>query len=248
MYTSVEDLQERMNKNQGPDREKFGLIKDKKEEAFKIAKTMPHLIQFFSEKIRDDDDVAKAIIQCEPTCIGYLSERVKNDKNFVEMAIEKDGWAYTAIGEEAQKNKVFLFQAIEKAVDVLAVIHDNPIIKKQDVILSLLEINKESIKYIDINSIENKTMQKALAHNGLLLEYVSEEVKNDKEMVLLALKNNEEALEFSSPMIKEICKEGEPIKILEKTIKREKIDKMSNGIDNVLKKAPRRGGYIYIWK
>lgn len=246
MYTSIEDLQERMNRNQGPDGEKFGLIKNNKIEAFKVAKHMPHLIQFFNEEIKDNDEVAKAIIDSEPTCIGYLSDRIKNDKKYAEMAIEKDAWAYTSIGEKLRSDKELLIKAAKKNIDILAVIHDSPIINKQDVIIELLEKNKDAIKYIDMESMEKKTIEKILSKNGLLLEYLSDEMKDDKEIVLVAIKNNDEALEYSSPTIQQICKEGEPIKELEKTLKKEKIEKVSNGIDMAFKQVPslKKGVYI----
>lgn len=43
----------------------------------------------------------------------------------------------------------------------------------------------------------------AVQNQGSLLDYASEELKNDKQIVLAAIENNPEALEFASDRLKE---------------------------------------------
>lgn len=247
MYKSIEDLKERIDKNIGPEKEKFGLIKNNITEAFKVAKTMPYLIQFFDDEIRDNDEVAKAIIESEPICLTYLSDRIKNDKKYAKMAIDKDAWAYTSIGDDLKSDKDLLINAVNKNVDLLAVIKDFQLIKNEDVMIDLLENNINTIKYIDIEKINKKNIEKMLSKNGLILEYLTDKMKDDKEIVLAAIKNNEESLEYSSPAIKKICREGEPIKILKDIIKLEKVDKVSVEIEKSFnKKNNKKGSYIYL--
>ena len=62
--------------------------------------------------------------------------------------------------------------------------------------------------------IEN-TPEKILRKNGLALKYASKEIKNDKEMVLLAVKSNGNALEYAS---EELQKDQQIINIAKKNL------------------------------
>lgn len=57
--------------------------------------------------------------------------------------------------------------------------------------------------------LENKP-KKIIENNGLALKYASNELKNDKKIVLLAIKNNGNALKYAS---EELQKDPEIIKI-----------------------------------
>jgi len=52
------------------------------------------------------------------------------------------------------------------------------------------------------NSDNRDYVLNAVSKKGSLLDYASNELKNDKEVVLAAIKNNPEALEFASDKLK----------------------------------------------
>ena len=54
-----------------------------------------------------------------------------------------------------------------------------------------------------MTGLKNKNeVLKAIKNDGLLLEYASPELRNDREVVLTAIQNNDWALEFASDELK----------------------------------------------
>jgi hypothetical protein len=53
-------------------------------------------------------------------------------------------------------------------------------------------------KYIFQKFLLDNKPEKIIENNGLALKYASKELKNDKKMVLIAVKNNGNALKYAS--------------------------------------------------
>lgn len=70
-------------------------------------------------------------------------------------------------------------------------------------------------KYTFRKFLLENTLEKILSKNGLALKYISKELKNDKNMVLLAVKSNGNALKYAS---EELQKDPEIINIAEKNL------------------------------
>ena len=70
-------------------------------------------------------------------------------------------------------------------------------------------------KYTFRKFLLENTPEKILRRNGLALRYISKELKNDKNMVLLAVKSNGNALKYAS---EELQKDPEIINIAKKNL------------------------------
>ncbi len=91
---------------------------------------------------------------------------------------------------------------------------------------ALLKIKEDPHNYkklpIEYRLNKEITIAAVRAH-GWNLAYASLELKNDRQVVLEAVKKNGNELQYASEEIKNLCKQQNPIKILESILLSEKL-------------------------
>ena len=71
-------------------------------------------------------------------------------------------------------------------------------------------------------------MLSAIKEYGDALQYASERLKDDKEVVLAAVNKDGIALDFASPGIQELCEGQDPVEVLTRAIQAEKLQERLN--------------------
>ena len=74
----------------------------------------------------------------------------------------------------------------------------------------------------------------AVVNNEQNIRYVYDRLKNDKDVVLTAIKQNGLALKYASESIKSLCKDKDPVEVLEKAMKAENL---SDNLEKALSKS-----------
>lgn len=158
-------------------------------------------LQYGSAPLKNDTAIVQQALKHTGLALAYASDNIKNIPEFVKLALDKNPEAMQFASKDLKQNADFILEVIES--DEFA----------ED------EVNQAKagiFKYIDINLQQNndfmqqafeanpfvlkfvsKEMLKAiLAENGMALEYVSTEMKKDKEIIDVALANNPDAAQF----------------------------------------------------
>ena len=112
---------------------------------------------------------------------------------------------------------------------LIALTEENP--KNKELILKNMQYNLQILEYIDEDLFEDtEFVKKVLLENGMALEFMPQEIQNNKELVIIALNNSAGfALKFASEELKadkEVVKESikkwkSPLKYASKELQQE---------------------------
>lgn len=147
------------------------------------------------EMLKRDKDVIKAVVSFDGWDLEKVSAEFKNDKEIVEAAIAKDGVALQFASEELRNDKDIVMNAMmtspffEPASDELK--------NDKEFIMEVYEKSPESdllLSYLPENLKNDKDIVLALtAKYGGAFRNASEELKNDKDFVIQIVSRNEKS-------------------------------------------------------
>ena len=137
-----------------------------------------YALQYASEELRNDKDVVITAVGHNGNALQYASEELQNDKDVAMAALINSTEAFKYISERLQSDKEFILHAIgQKDVDAFDDDLDSYI---SDNIPEKLKSEKDFVLQM-------------VSVNGMALGCVADELKVDKEVVTLAVKNNGKA-------------------------------------------------------
>ena len=152
--------------------------------------------------------LVREFIGFEDDILSYLEEPAKSDIDFIENCINCHSkysttkWGYLRYASERIKNDSSLFIKWIKESESLHClnfaefsIQTNQEI--QNLIKDYLETNWDLVKYCHPSMRDDiAIMKKAIADNGLNLEFASDELKKNKDFLLSAVEENQDAVKF----------------------------------------------------
>jgi len=210
-------------------------IKDR--EIVKIAvSNYGSILEYVDDKFKDDNEIVKLAVQNDGLALRYASSNLKNDKEIVKLAVENNILSIQYANEiqidnillddqeiknnnKIKNNKIWIYIIKKYNNDknfILNIIKDKPFaliyasdIVKQDseIISKLVEIitTKDSLalQYASDELKNNFDIVKlAVGDNGLALQYAGDELKNNFDIVKAAIENNPSALQYASNELK----------------------------------------------
>lgn len=162
-------------------------------------------LQYADKELKGNYNVVYRAVTQNGLALEYASEELKRNYDVVYQAITENGLALEYVADELKRNYNIAHQAVVECDMALEYVADefknNPVI-----VMAALE-NSFSYPYRkgeafllagpDIRNNPDIT-KKVLTHNGLMLEYVSLELKGDYNIVQTAVTQNGLALEFAN--------------------------------------------------
>lgn len=144
-----------------------------------------------------------------------------------EVALEAIKLNYSSIDFIDKKllTKEFVYKALEINPSVYAILRNSANCKDDFKFLEL-SARYERFMYFqgeDVRSNKHLAMI-SVHHNGGTLLHLSNELKNDKEVVLEAVKQKPYAINFASKEIQELCKGSDPAITLERLLLAEQLN------------------------
>lgn len=156
------------------------------------------------EEAKQDREFMIDVLKVNPEATRHIGDNLINDKELFEVAVEKYGKALCHAGEQLQDDKDLVLKAVNQ--DAWATHYASERLQND--------------KDVAMASVRN--------YPGSL-SWVGEEMKNDKEVVLEAYKKDNFTLQHASKEIQDLCKDKDPIKVLESCILAEKLqDQLSH--------------------
>ena len=138
------------------------------------------VLEFVSDELKDDYEIAKCVAENDPYSFGFLGPEMRKNKELAWLAFENTDFSCdpcSCLTSEVLDDEEFVLKAVEK----------EPFVFKE--ISSRLKGNKE----IALTAIKN----------GVSLEYVSDELKKDRNVVLEAVRRNGHQLKYVSEKLKD---------------------------------------------
>ena len=169
-----------------------------------------------------------------------LPLKFRKDRKIALKAIKKYETSYSHLCDSLKNNERFLLRALKENNDLAGVIvRENPqiflnskllalyIVKKYNNAISFLSEDLRNDKEIIINAVIG-------AQSSNYFNLIPEHFWNDKTVVLKAIENDEDYLEFASQEIQDLCQDFDPIdfdpiETLTKAIEVEKLHKELEG-------------------
>ena len=172
--------------------------------------------QYMDEKFRDDTDIALAAIKNHSLALAYVSDRLKADRNVVYAALLEsyDGDVMEHADEKFKSDEAFVLEFLKKGKCSIYTYISSELQGKKEIALLAVQLSTNGFVFRLIPEIfksDRAFIMEALTPSefnpenlqGRLIEFIPDELKDDKELVKLALnRSNGSALEFASDKMK----------------------------------------------
>lgn len=142
-----------------------------------------YALRFVPEAFQNDADVVLKAVKNNGWSIAYASESLRGNRKIGLAAVKKHYEAFKELSEELRKDREIVREAIRS-------------VKDKDMLTSVLD---EVL--LDFGADENRDIvEAAVKKNGrvLWLKYMPEKFLNDKEIVMMAIKNEKEMFYLAS--------------------------------------------------
>jgi hypothetical protein len=125
-------------------------------------------------------------------------------KEITKEDVEKDTKQFEFVKDELKDDKDFVISILKKDPLMFKFVSDN-LKNDYEVSNTVYTLSPKDVIYSkNLDFIGKKeVMMPLIKENGLLLEFVADNLKEDYEMVIIAVSQNNEAKQFISPKIKE---------------------------------------------
>lgn len=198
----------------------MNFIKNDKEIAIATISIYPYFFDYFSDEIKDDEEIALVAIKFRLINFESVSDRLKSNKNFVLEAVKLDTQCYIVkyMSEELRNDEEIILQFIknseryiisngnEGVERVFGYVGEN-LIKNRSFILKILKLESYTIHYIfDYMSEELRNDKEiaiaALKKSGSFISYLGEKLCDDEEFIMIAIRDIAEVIDFASDRLK----------------------------------------------
>ena len=148
-----------------------------------------------------------------------LPEWIFNDKELMTVAIKKDSDSYKHIGKSLKNDKAFLLGLLSEGVKIPFKVMPVKYRRDYEIVMKNVELGVWlwglSDTFLDKRELIQTAITKGIPHN---LNYASERLKDDEELVLGAVKRMSGAIYSSSERLQRLCQGKDPVKVLEALI------------------------------
>ncbi len=145
-------------------------------------------LEFF-EEFASDERVVMAAVKQDGKQLKFATEELRNDKKIVTQAIENNKEALRHAGDDIRNNKPFMFNLIKKDKGYAKYL-GSELRTSHDFLISTMEkLGKEFLEFIADEMKDDKAfMLEAIKLDKHALAYASNRLKEDKDVVLASIR------------------------------------------------------------
>ncbi|EFC36656.1 predicted protein [Naegleria gruberi] len=150
-----------------------------------------------STEFMEDEEFVLSAIEENYSVFNTTSDKLKNDKAFIRKALKRNGKVIYELSDELMGDEELIKIAIEQNPMVFEAIYENESINcGADVIKMAVEKNGQLLQFVT-EDLENFD-RIAVKQNPLALDYASDQLKNDRDSVLEAVKKDGSCFVYAS--------------------------------------------------
>ncbi|MFM7684286.1 MAG: DUF4116 domain-containing protein, partial [Bacteroidota bacterium] len=165
-----------------------------REFVFRALKKNGLLLEFLDNKFKNDERAIIEALKQNGLALKFVNDRFKNNEALVSIAVKQNGMALEFASDSLRNNEDIALIALlqnKKSYKYIGEVADNSV-----------QIQTERIKNMiidgEIKNDDSDIAKTCCQLNGNLLEYFSDEIKNDTSVVSLAIENNGSSFRFAS--------------------------------------------------
>jgi hypothetical protein len=164
------------------------------------------ILKFASKKLRNDKEIVLEAVKKNGLMLKFASNELRNDKEIILAAIKNHAYAFEYASEELRDNKEFLLYIIKN--NILHYAFEELRINKEIILNKIKNNNNNLNNIIEIKELDNYNaiILENNIRNITFLEYASDKLKNDREIILEVVKRTGWALKFASNELRFIKK------------------------------------------
>jgi hypothetical protein len=158
-------------------------------------------IQYASDKLLDNKQVMLKAIKLGIS-IEYLSEQLCNDKDIVMQAVKQNSTQIRYASERLQNDIDIVVKAMEKDDEAK---YYTSVFRNKDSVLKLLKRKPQLFKYTYAYTLDRQVVLEAVRLDGMNLRHVAEkwiEMTSDLQVILEAVKQNGASIQYASNELK----------------------------------------------
>ncbi|MTC14598.1 DUF4116 domain-containing protein, partial [Providencia alcalifaciens] len=202
---------------------------DDKDKVLNVAKFGPDTLKHVSERLRDDEDVVftalsyhsdalkyasfrfrdseeliLSLVERDAVVIKYASSRLKDNVSIVKQAILKNGTLLQYASEGLKDNFELVKAAVQENGNALEFASER-LKNNKEIVLLAVQSRGHSFRYASDTCRDDFSIVLAAIENNRyfsVLEFASERVNNNKELVLAAVQNHGLSIKFASNILK----------------------------------------------
>ena len=170
-------------------------LKNNKEFIIPFIKLDGRVLKFLSDVFKDDISIASLAINSEylpGAALKYVSDRLKNDKKFVFDSLYENGANFKYAADELKNDIDFLYElAKNKKIRAFDCVSDE---KKKELAMLIKKENNYELGAFCLSVLpeyfcdDKQMVMNAVKDNGQLLMHASDRLKDDKDVVMTAVK------------------------------------------------------------
>lgn len=163
-------------------------LKDNEEFVLKTVKLDGSLLEYASDRLKDNEKVVLSAIKNKSLSLEYASIRLRNKKEIAIKAVTKNGNALEYVSEELKDNKDVFLAALSNQSNAVqyapkSFVNDKEYAKK------ILKWNPSTFIYFPhLLKDDYEIVKMAIRQLPEVFFWVSDRLKNNKELVLMAMK------------------------------------------------------------
>jgi hypothetical protein len=163
-----------------------------------------YYFKYASAKLRDDEELARLSLRINTSTFESLSERLRSKKDFVRDVVEKSGYELNFASAILKDDPEIVKIAAIQYPPILMQI--SPRFREDDkFMISIIESNANAITAASAKLKDDKNFAiKSLltTHSVAILEYLSERLRDDEDVVEMAVRKNQSNLLYTSERIR----------------------------------------------
>ncbi|EFC41905.1 predicted protein [Naegleria gruberi] len=169
-----------------------------------------NLVYVESEELKNDKEIVMAAVTSCGRALEFASKELRNDIEIVRIAVQQDGIALQFASKELKNNKEIVLLALESHPKSYACISLG-LKKDRDVIFKAFSKSLTCLSQVDQLFSNDREFIRTLAKldGNVALYYASEELRNDREIVIKSIQQDPSGFIFAS---KELQKDREIVK------------------------------------
>ena len=165
---------------------------ENKEMILLAIKTKPLIIGKSSFEIRRDIEVAKQAVALDGLTLSYFSLKIQDNEEIVKLAVNNNGDALEFVSNRLKQNREICLIALNNSGDA---IENVPValIEDEEIMIKAISKDKSNVKYLKKENklYKSHSFAKFIINNSFyVFSYFSEEIKDDKEIALIAMKRD----------------------------------------------------------
>jgi hypothetical protein len=178
--------------------EHLNCLQNEKKIILKVVRENGLALQFAEPKLTNDEDIVAAAVGNNGMSLQFVGNAIKeilvNDKQIMISIIQNNGLTLQFACSEVKSNKETVLIAVKN--DGLSLKYANDSLKEDPtIIMEAIKQNIDSFKYCHL--LENEEIFKYLFQNNYKFpSWISPKIKNNKEIMLIAVTQNGMVLEF----------------------------------------------------